>query len=62
MLYNKGSHHPIWRLAHVLVVCVTLLILQLITATNYDVAIDGEAGTLVGVGAIALLSEFLRKS
>jgi hypothetical protein len=35
--------------------------LQLITATNYDIALDGEAGTLGGVALTATLLEWLRK-
>jgi len=40
---------------------VTLLGLQLITATSWDMALDGEAGTLGGVGAMAVLLEFIRQ-
>lgn len=52
--------HPIWGLARVCVVCLTLLLLQVMTATTYDVALDGEAGTLAGVALMAVLVEFLR--
>jgi len=31
------------------------------TATSYDVALNGEAGTLGGVAVISILSEYLRK-
>ena len=55
------SQHPIWGLARISVICVTLLMLQLITATNYDIALDGEAGTLGGVALISIISEYLRK-
>jgi hypothetical protein len=57
--------HTIWvaviGLARVCVVCLTLLLLQLLTATNYDVALDGEAGTLAGVALMTVLVEFLRR-
>ena len=53
--------HPVWKLLRVLVLCVALLTMQLLTATTYDVAVDGEAGTLVGVAVLMLIQEF-RKS
>ena len=52
---------PIWRFAHVVVICGTLLALQVLTATHYDIAVDGEPGTLVGVAAAALLLELRRR-
>jgi|TARA_B100000949_G_C14165167_1_gene400868 hypothetical protein len=48
-------------LARVCVVCLTLLLLQLLTATTYDVALNGEAGTLAGVALMALLVEFVKR-
>jgi len=53
--------HPIWGLARIGILCITLLGLQLITATSWDMALDGEAGTLGGVGAMAVLLEFIRQ-
>jgi hypothetical protein len=52
--------HPVWGLARVLVVCLTLLVLQLATATNYDLALDGEAGTLAGTALTVSILEFLK--
>lgn len=49
-----------YSLAQVIVICGTLLILQLSTSTNFDVALDGEAGTLAGTGAVVILLEFIR--
>ena len=40
--------------------CVVLVTLQLLTATNYDLALNGEAGTLAGVVLVHTLMEFLR--
>jgi len=51
---------PVWRFLHVSILCVTLLGLQLLTATQYDVTLDGEAGTLAGVALTALLLELRR--
>jgi hypothetical protein len=48
-------------LARVCVVCLTLLLLQLLTATTYDVALNGEAGTFAGVALMALLVEFVKR-
>jgi hypothetical protein len=42
--------------------CGVLLTLQLLTATNYDLTLDGEAGTLVGVVLVHTLMEFVKKS
>ena len=53
--------HPIWKLARVVCVCAVLLTLQLLTATNYDLRLDGEAGTLAGVVLIQTLLEWTRK-
>ena len=47
-------------LARVLVMCVVLVTLQLLTATNYDLALNGEAGTLAGMVLVHSLLEFLR--
>ena len=47
-------------LARILVMCVVLVTLQLLTATNYDLALNGEAGTLAGVVLVHALMEFLR--
>jgi hypothetical protein len=38
-----------------------LLTLQLLTATSYDLQLDGEAGTLAGVVLIQTLLEWARK-
>jgi len=58
----SDPHHPIWSLARVVVVCLALLTLQVLTASNYDIALDGEAGTLAGTTLTVALLEFLRKS
>lgn len=47
-------------LARVLVMCVVLVTLQLLTATNYDFAVNGEAGTLAGMVLVHSLLEFIR--
>jgi len=47
-------------LVRILVMCVVLVTLQLLTATNYDLALNGEAGTLAGVVLVQALMEFLR--
>ena len=60
MVWSDPSH-PVWKLLRVLVLCVALLTMQLLTATTYDVAVDGEAGTLVGGAVLMLIQEF-RKS
>jgi hypothetical protein len=54
-------NHPVWKLSRVLVLCCVLLTLQLITATNYDLSLNGEAGTLAGVVLIQTLMEWIRK-
>ena len=53
--------HPSWKLARVVVVCGVLLTLQLLTATSYDLQLDGEAGTLAGVVLIQTVLEWARK-
>ena len=53
--------HPAWSFASVSVICVTLLALQVTTATNFDIALDGEAGTLAGVTLTAMLIEWIRR-
>jgi hypothetical protein len=53
--------HPVWGFLRIVVMCGTLLGLQLMTATSWDAQIDGEAGTLGGVGAMAVLMEYLRQ-
>jgi hypothetical protein len=40
--------------------CVVLVTLQMLTATNYDFALNGEAGTLAGVVLVHALMEFVR--
>ena len=52
--------HPVWKIARVLVLCVARLTMQLLTATQYDLAIDGEAGTLAGLAVLMLAQEFRR--
>ena len=54
------DEHPGWRFASVVTGCVTLLLLQLITATSYDLALNGEAGTLLGGTVMATLLEWMR--
>ena len=53
--------HAVWSIVRIGMVCGTLLGLQMMTATRYDVAFNGEAGTLGGVALISILSEYLRK-
>ena len=52
--------HPVWKLLREVVLCAALLTMQLLTATTYDLALNGEAGTLAGVAAVMLLQEFRR--
>ena len=52
--------HPVWKLLRVVVICGALLTFQLLTATHYDLALNGEAGTLAGVAAVMLIQEFRR--
>ena len=49
-----------WKLLRVVVICGALLTFQLLTATHYDLALNGEAGTLAGVAAVMLIQEFRR--
>ena len=58
---TRKNDHPGWGLARVAIICLTLLLLQLTTATSFDVAVNGEAGTLAGVTGMALLLEWLRR-
>ena len=53
--------HPSWKLARVGVGCGVRRPLQLLTATSYDLQLDGEAGTLAGVVLIQTLLEWARK-
>ena len=57
---KSRQDHPAWGFARVCVICVTLLVLQLTTATSFDLAVDGEAGTLVGVTLTATILEWIR--
>jgi len=54
-------HHPGWGVLHIAILCGTLLGLQWVTATHYDLALDGELGTLGGVGGVAVLLEWVRR-
>tara|TARA_R100001086_G_scaffold239535_1_gene165004 strand:+ start:2144 stop:2332 length:189 start_codon:yes stop_codon:yes gene_type:complete len=56
-----SAAHPVWGFARVCVICATLLGLQLLTATSWDFAVNGEAGTVVGVGVTAWLLEWARR-
>ena len=47
-------------LVRVLVMCAVLATLQWLTATNYDLALNGEAGTLAGMVLVQTLLEFRR--
>ena len=58
---SKDSGSAKWSFAKVCVICGTLLILQLSTSTNFDVALDGEAGTLIGVTLTATILEWMRR-
>ena len=44
--------HPVWRLLRIMVLCGTLLGLQLLTASSWDAELKGEAGALGGVTAM----------
>ena len=57
----SDPNHPVWSLARIALVSATLLLLQLLTATNYDLALDGEAGTLAGTALTVSLLEFLKR-
>jgi hypothetical protein len=54
---GRPWYAPLVRIA---VLCGVLLTLQLLTATNYDVSMNGEAGTLAGVLLVQSLLEFRR--
>ena len=56
-----SSPHPAWGLARIGLICLTLLLLQLHNSSSFDWVMRGEAGTLGGVGAVAVLMEFLRR-
>lgn len=62
MTYNSPHRpHPWYApLVRIVVMCGVLLTLQLLTATNYDLALNGEAGTLAGVVLVHSLLEFMR--
>jgi hypothetical protein len=47
-------------LVRIVVMCGVLLTLQLLTATNYDIALNGEAGTLAIMVLMQSLLEFIR--
>ena len=47
-------------LVRCVVMCLVLLTLQLLTATEYDLAVNGEAGTLAGMVLVYSLLEFFR--
>ena len=53
--------HPVWGLMQVVVVCGTLLVLQVQTATSWDARLDGEAGKLGGVVLVSVLVEWIRQ-
>jgi hypothetical protein len=57
----SDSRHPIWPIIRIVVVSLCLLSLQLLTATTYDIALDGEAGTLGGTALTVALMEFLKR-
>jgi hypothetical protein len=58
---TPAKGHPWYApLVRVLVMCVVLATLQWLTATNYDLALRGEAGTLAGMVLVYSLAEFLR--
>jgi hypothetical protein len=54
---TKPWYAPLVRIG---VMCAVLLTLQLLTATNYDIAMNGEAGTLAGVVLVHTLLECIR--
>jgi hypothetical protein len=57
----RHANHPVWGLLRVVVLCGTLLGLQVVTATSWDAEVRGEAGTLGGVTAMAVLLEWSRR-
>jgi len=52
--------HPIWKIGRVASIALVLLAMQLLTATHYDLALDGEAGTLGIVALIHAVLEYRR--
>ena len=59
--YIMASTKPWYApLVRVLVMCVVLATLQWLTATNYDLALQGEAGMLAGMVLVYSLAEFIR--
>lgn len=52
--------HPVWKCVRVATLCLVLLTLQWVTATEYNLSLDGEAGTLAGVMLMHALLEFRR--
>ena len=58
---SQKPDHPIWGLAHVVVICATLLLLQLQNSTSFDWVMNGEGGTLAGVSIVAIAIEYLRQ-
>lgn len=60
-MHWSNPKHPLWGLARICVILGVLLALQLLTSTTYDIAVDGEAGALVGVALTTTLLEWLRK-
>jgi len=53
--------HPVWGLLRIIVLCGTLLGLQLLTASSWDAELKGEAGALGGVTEMAILLEWSRR-
>jgi hypothetical protein len=64
---TRPPDHPIWSLAHIVIICLTLLGLQLISSTSWDAELfgtgngNGELQTLAGVGSMAILIEWIRQ-
>ena len=58
---TRPPDHPVWGLLRIIVMCGTLLGLQLLTASSWDAEIKGEAGALGGVTAMAVLLEWSRR-
>ena len=59
--YRVKRDHPVWGLMQVVVVCGTLLVLQVQTATSWDARLDGEAGTFGGGVLVSVLVEWIRQ-
>jgi hypothetical protein len=55
---TKYNQHPVWGLLQVIILCGTLLGLQLVTAQSWDA---GEGTALGGVTAMAVLLEWVRR-